>query len=189
MNKPKNVILIGRSGSGKGTQAELLQKKFGYFYSVRTGDWFRKLAKTDSDVGKKVKEILDSGGLPYDDLATTLWMHDLVFNLRKEHGILADGFPRRVNEAKNLDSFLEFLGRSHNTFYLYLEISFDEGMRRLLGRKRYDDNKKAIEGRMEFFEKRVTPVVEYYKKQGKLIVINGEQRPEKINQDILKVIS
>lgn len=187
--KPINVILVGRSGSGKGTQAELLQKKFGYFYSVQTGEWFRKLTKTDSDVGHRVKEILDKGGLPYDDLATTLWMYDLAFNLKEEQGLLADGFPRRVNEAKNLDGFLKFLGRLDNTFYIYIEVSNEESTHRLLDRGRYDDNDKSIEGRMAYFEERVLPVVDYYRENGKLIIINGEQAPEKIYQDILKAIS
>ena len=189
MEKPKNIILMGRSGSGKGTQAELLQKEFGYFYSVQTGEWFRKLTKADSDMGHRVKKVLDKGGLPYDDIATTLWMHDLAFNLKEDQGIIADGFPRRTNEAQNLDRFLEFLNRIAATYYVYLEVSKEEVLRRLLARGRYDDNEEAIEGRMSYFEERVMPVVEYYKEQNKLITINGEQSPEKIYEDILKAIS
>lgn len=217
--EPFNIILIGRSGSGKGTQAELLMEHFNNFYYLSTGDLFRDLAEHDTDAGKRVKKVLEMGGLPYDDLATTLWMHNLAYNLKEEQGLMADGFPRRLNEAKSLDSFLEFLGRKENTFYVLIGISKEEAFTRLSKRRicadcgrlipwleefkkiekcdkcggalktRSDDTSEAIKGRMDFYNERVTEVIDYYKGQGKLIEINGEQSIEKVFEDILKAIS
>ena len=189
MDKPLNIILIGRSGSGKGTQAELLNKKFPYFYSVATGDLFRDLAKKESDTAKRVGKILEEGGLPYDDIATTLWMHDLAYNLKEDQGLLGDGFPRRLNEAKDLDGFLNFLERLDRTFYFLLNISEEECKRRLLARGRYDDTESGIAGRMNFFKERVSEVIDYYESMNKLITINGEKSPEKVNEEIMQHLS
>lgn len=179
---------MGRSGSGKGTQAELLRKKFDFFYYISTGDLFRDVAKQDTDVGHRIREILDEGGLPYEDLPVALWMHELIYNLKEEHGILTDGWPRMVPEAKVLDKFLKFLERYDNTLPIYLEISKEVASQRLLARGRYDDNEKAVGGRMDYFDEQTIGVPNYYKEQGRLVTINGEQPPEKIHEDILKAI-
>ena len=103
MFNPYNFTLIGRSGCGKGTQAKLLIEHFGDFLYISTGDLFRNLSKVNTDTSIKIKKILKQGGLPFDDLATALWMHEIAYNLKQEQGLILDGAPRRVNEAKNLD--------------------------------------------------------------------------------------
>lgn len=188
MTKPFNVILVGRSGSGKGTQAEILMKKFSHFYYLVTGDLFRALSKEESDTGKRIKKILDEGGLPIDDLATTMWMHNLAYNLNEDQGLLADGFPRRLPEAKSLDAFLGFLERLDGSFFILIDISSDEAYRRLKARGRFDDNDEAIKGRMDYYEERVVEVVEYYKKTDRLITINGQQSIEDVHKDIMEVL-
>lgn len=189
MTKPFNVILIGRSGSGKGTQAELLTRKFSHFYYLATGDLFRDLAKRDTDTGNRVKKVLDEGGLPMDDLATTMWMHNLVYNLKEEQGLLADGFPRRLPEAKSLDAFLEFLERISTSHFILIDISGPEAFRRLTARGRADDTNEAITGRMSYYEERVIEVVEYYKEHDRLTVINGEQSVLDVHKDIVNALS
>ena len=216
--KPLNFVLIGRSGSGKGTQAELLKERFPNLVHIITGDLFRKLGSMDTDTSHTIKKILEAGGLPLDDIATTLWMHEIAFNVKKDQGILADGFPRRLAEAKNLDRFLKFLDRKNNTFYLLIDISRQEAFDRLTKRRicnkcgklipwvgkfrklkvcdrcggelitRLDDNIKAIKNRLDYFDKNVLPVVKYYEKQKKLIKINGEQSIEDVFKDILKIL-
>lgn len=188
MTKPSNVVLIGRSGSGKGTQAELLEKKFSYFYPLTTGDLFRDLAKRDTDTGKRIKKILNEGGLPMEDLATTMWMHNLAYNLKEGQGLLADGFPRRLPEAKSLDAFLEFLGRMNASHFILIDISSKEAFRRLMARGRADDTNEAITGRMNYYEEKVVEVAEYYKERGRLRVINGEQGIEDVHKDIMQAI-
>jgi adenylate kinase len=218
MKKPLNFVLIGRSGCGKGTQVELLTERFGNFCHISTGDLFRDLAKQGTDTALKVQKILKEGGLPFDDLATTLWMHEIAYKVKEDQGIMADGFPRRLNEAKSLDRFLEFLERNENTFYILIDISRQEAFDRLIKRRickqcgelipwvgdfkkltscpkcqgelmaRFDDTPEAINNRLDYYEERVSQVIDYYKEQGKLIVVNGEQPIEDVFKDILKAI-
>lgn len=218
-DKPLNFILIGRSGCGKGTQAELLMEKFKNLYYISTGKLFRNLASKDTDAGRRVKKILDEGGLPFDDLATTLWMYEIAFNIKEDQGILADGFPRRLNEAKDLDAFLEFLERKENVKIILIDISKEEAFNRLTKRRickncgelvpyiepyknwtkcencggeliiRYDDKPEAINNRLAYFEERVVSAIDYYKSQNRLLVVNGEQSIEDVFKEILKVLN
>lgn len=184
--KPLNFILIGRSGSGKGTQAELLAEKFKNSVRISTGELMRDLAKRDTEVGDRIKKILEEGGLPFDDIATTLWMHEIAFTVKKDQGIICDGFPRRINEAQNLDRFFDWLDRSQNTKVLEIDISSEEAFVRLKKRARdIDDNDKAIRGRLSYFEERVIPVLNFYKKSDRLIHINGEQSVEDVFKEII----
>lgn len=218
MSKPFNFVLIGRSGCGKGTQAELLVQKFNYLRAISTGDLLRNLGNLDTDTGRRVKRVLETGGLVFDDLATTLWMHEIAFGIKEDTGILADGFPRRLVEAKNLDRFLEFLERKENTAAILIDISEEEALNRLTKRRickgcgkaipfldpyknwekceecggelviRTDDSLEAIKHRLSFFEESVVPVVEYYKSQNRLITVNGAQPIEKVLEEMLTEI-
>jgi len=219
MEKPLNFVLIGRSGSGKGTQAKLLKERFGNLVSISTGDLFRDLSKQGTDTSQKIQKILAEGGLPFDDLATTLWMHEIAYKIKEDQGIIADGFPRRINEAKSLDNFLEFLERKENTFYLLIDISRQEASDRLTKRRmckicgelipwvgdfkrlqtcskcggelisRFDDKPEAIKNRLDYYDERVSQVVDYYKEQGVLLEINGDQSIEDVFKDVLKSIN
>lgn len=219
MDKPLNFILMGRSGCGKGTQAKLLMEKFSNLHYISTGDLFRKLAKEKTDTGKRIKKIIEEGGLPFDDLATTLWMHEISFSVKETEGILADGLPRRLNEAQNFDRFMEFLDRKENTFIILVDISRDEAFNRLTKRRicqkcgklipwvgefknikvcddckgeliiRVDDNAEAINSRLDYYEERVVPAIEYFEKQGRLIKINGEQSIEDVFKETMDIIN
>ncbi len=188
MIKPLNFIFIGRSGCGKGTQVELLKKEFANLISISTGDLMRDLAKADSQVGKKIKAVLAVGGLPFDDIATTLWMYEIAYTLKKDQGLICDGFPRRLNEAQNLNNFFEWLERKSHTLVLLLDISRKEATRRLKLRARKDDHDLEIKNRLDYFEERVVPAIDYYKKQGMLYTINAELSIEQVFKQILKAI-
>ena len=216
--KPLNFVLIGRSGCGKGTQAKLLADYFKNMRIISTGGLFRKLAKKNTAVGKKIKKILVSGGLPSDDIAVTLWMYEMCERLQDGEGLIADGFPRHLKEAVSLVRFLDFLGRIENTRCVLLDISKKEAFDRLSKRRickncgklipwigkfrelehcdscggellaRPDDEPKAIMSRLSYYQRRVVPVVHYFEKKKMLIKVNGDQPINKVFQDILNAI-
>ena len=187
-DKPINLIFFGRSGSGKGTQAELLAKHFKSTLHISTGDLFRDLAKQDTDAGIRIKKVLDEGGLPFDQMATTLWMHEISYKLKKDQSLLCDGLPRRLSEAENLYDFLSWLERIDNTKALLIEISREEAMTRLLKRARYDDDKDAINKRLDWYEERVVPAIKFFEDKGFIVKINGEQTVENVFKEILSKI-
>jgi len=214
---PLIISLTGRSGSGKGTQVKLLQEYFGNMRCISTGDLFRDLASQNTLVGKKIKQTIEKGELPFDDIAIALLLYEIAYKVKDGQGIIFDGVTRHLEEAKALDSFLSWLGQKDNVFHLLIDISREEGFHRLTKRRickkcgrlipwigefkklkvcdkcggellyRSDDSEKAINSRLDFFDKQVAKVIDYYKKQGKLIRINGEQSIENVFQDILKV--
>ncbi|MCP6719012.1 MAG: nucleoside monophosphate kinase [Patescibacteria group bacterium] len=216
--KPSNFVLIGRSGSGKGSQAELLKKHFGNLVHINSGSLFRDLAEIDSDMGKRIRKVMEEGGLPFDDIAITLWMYEIAYKIKEDQGILADGFPRRLNESEALDRFLGFLDRKENTFIILIDVSRQEAFDRLTKRRickecgqlipwvgefknlkvcdkcsgelitRVDDKPEAINSRLDYYENRVVKSIKYYQDQGRLIKINGEQSIEDVFKDILKAI-
>lgn len=188
MKTTKNFVLIGKSGSGKGTQADLLMKYFGNLHHISTGDLFRKLSKTKTATANVITETLKSGGLPFDDLATTLWMYDISHKVKDDEGFIMDGAPRRPEEAQNLDRFLDFLKRSDSTYHILLDVSRDEASRRLTARGRADDTPKAINSRLDYFDNIVSKVILHYQTSNRLIKINGEQASEKVFEDILKAV-
>ena len=213
-----NLFLIGRSGSGKGTQAELLTRHFNNFFYISSGALFRELAQTSSDTGKRIAKVVNEGGLPFDTLATALWMRKIAFEVQESQGVLTDGAPRRLNEAKDMDGFMDFLGRKKRTFYILIDISRHEALERLTKRRvckkckqvvpwvgefkklkkcdkcggelvaRPDDKPSAIKNRLDYFDTRVTETIRYLKRTGRLIKINGEQSIENVSRDILKAL-
>ncbi len=197
-SKNLNFIIIGPPGSGKGTQAKLLLKKFKGLYYVYPGEIFRTLFKANTDAGNRIKKIGESGGLQPEDLATTLWMYKISFNVRDGQGFLLDGSPRKIKEAESLYNFLKFLDRIKNTILFVLHISEKESYKRLIRRvdaatgkaiKRVDDDKKKINLRWNLYKKETIPAIDYMKKKKcKVVKINGEQSIEKVFKDILKVI-
>ena len=205
-----NIFLLGPSGSGKGTQARLLQKDNNLFH-INTGGDLREMASKKGHLGQKVKKIIESGYLAPSWLVFYSWFRK-VAELPKGRGIIFEGAPRTLDEAENMDKVFSFLERDKRVF-IYLKVDLKEAQKRILNRRlcsqcqteysliltpnltkcskcggnlvrRTDDTKEAVVRRFAFFKKNVVPVINYYKKQNRLMAINGDQSIEKVYQDI-----
>ena len=191
MAKPLNIIFIGLSGSGKGTQIELICRDLEgtqKVHVIATGELIRNIAKQDTHVGKQVKTALSRGELMPSAIAVSAWAYPVAWSVREEEGIIFDGSPRKAWEAEIMDDLLVFLERQDTTKVIYLHVDPKEVTRRLLKRGRDDDFDAAIMARIDYFHTNVIPVLEYYRSRNRLIEINGEQAVEKVHEDIVQAL-
>ncbi len=193
----KTFIFIGKSGSGKGTQAELLKSYLEKNDSrsvlyLETGAELRKLVKGGGYTGELTKKIIDVGGLMPEFLPVYLWSKLFLDNLKGNEHIITDGMPRKLQEALILDGAFNFYERKKTTV-VYLDVSIDSVVARLQKRGketgRTDDlNIETIKNRLTYFEKDVWPVVDYYRQNPayNFLHIDGEPSVEDIHKDIMK---
>jgi adenylate kinase len=192
--KPITCIFFGKSGSGKGTQADLLIKylkehdpKNKIIY-IETGAGLREMVKGDSYTSKLTYDVVSKGGLMPPSIPIYIWSDMLMKGVQtgKEH-LIFDGVARRVDEAPVLDQALQFYGRG-KVEVVFLEVPHDEVTKRLLKRGRHDDHHEKIAERLKWFESDVMPSVNYFKKSPnvKYLHINGHQTIEEVHRDILK---
>ncbi len=193
INKGKQTfIFAGRSGSGKGTQVELLQAYIQKLYPddvvfhYYSGDGFRKLINGDSYTSKLARDIMEKGELHPNFLAVWLWGTDFVQNLKGGEHIFLDGCPRARVEAEAMDSAMKFYDRDKPTVIL-IDVSRETSKQRLIDRKREYDTLESIERRLNWYDREVLPVIAYYKDNPDytLLEINGEQPIDKVHADII----
>jgi len=208
MNQP-TIIIMGSAGSGKGTQGQLLEEQLGYEV-VEAGAIFRKTAQMDTELGRKVKHINDSGGHADDDLITEL-MREHMKDISADQSLLIDGYPRTMGQAERLEGLLKDSGHNpDNIVAVWINVPREETERRLLNRSqctvcktvfmtrdvercphcngevkpRDYDKPEAIKKRLDFFDEKTKPVIEHYREQGKLIDVNGEQEVAHVFEEI-----
>src|ERR1041384_2925423 len=183
-----NLVLFGPPGAGKGTQSEKLIAKYSFVH-ISTGDLFRWHTKNDTSLGKKVKEIMNSGSLVPDAITIAMLKEELDKN-PKAKGFLFDGFPRTVAQAEALDAFM----KSNNSaihHVIALDVSEDEVRKRIAKRRtiesRVDDEEEKLNKRItEYFTKTVH-VLPYYKNQGRLVNVKGVGEIDAIFDSICQV--
>jgi len=211
-----NVVLLGIPGSGKGTQASFMREKL-KLEAVFTGDLLREAVKKKTILGKKAKEYMERGDLVPDKILLDL-VEEKIEEKKDFSGFVLDGFPRTLKQAEELDLLLERIGRvldyaiklnlseerarrrlegrlvctSCGAFY-NLETNppnndlLCDCCRRKLS-KRTDDNADTIATRIQVYQKKTKPVEDYYQKQGKLKVVDGDDRAEVVFQRILAAL-
>lgn len=185
MNKPRTIVFLGKSGSGKDTQMELLAEKLQPHLLITTGDKFREVAELNTVAGRKINKLLEEGRLAPRWFAEYLWQGQLIYDLNDNEHLIFGGTPRRLEEAKRIDEVIEWLERSLPEAIL-LDIPDEESVRRIVKRGRdEDDNEENVRKRLEWFKETVEPVVEYYEKQGRLHRIDGVGAVEDIHQRII----
>jgi len=188
-------IFIGRSASGKGTQVNkmidfLKQKGESDFFHLEAGNSFRDFISGGGYSEKIAREISEKGELQPEFLSVWAWGNEMVTKFKGNKFIFIDGTPRRVIEAKILESALDFYGLD-NINVIYIKTSRQCSIDRMKERKRDDDVKEeSIQERMNWFEKEVSEVIDYYRshKNHNFIEIDGEQSIEKVHKDIINVL-
>lgn len=192
MKPLQSFIFIGRSGSGKGTQAQLLvdhiqkqdpQRKVLY---VQTGAEFRNFMKQGANyTQERSKKIFETGGLVPEFLAVYLWSQRIVNDFTAEEHLVMDGMPRKYHEAVVLDSLFDFYGlQKPKVIYLNVGDAWARG--RLMERHRLDDTRQEIDKRLSWFTTEVLPTIEYYRNNKAYTVyeIDGERSIAEIHADI-----
>ena len=190
MNIPQTFIFIGRSGSGKGTQATLLKDYLekntdAPVTYIQTGQRFRDFTAGSTHTAMLARGVIETGALMPEFLGVWNWSSIFVDSIKGDEHLILDGMPRRLREAHMVDSAMEFYSRKM-PMVIYLDISHTIAKERLLGRGREDDNHDDIDRRLAWFETDVVPVLEWYERDRNynFVRINGEQSVEQIAADI-----
>lgn len=184
--RERTIIFIGPQGSGKGTQAELLEKKLGgETVRFEAGKSLRGLAQEDSYTGNLVRASIERGELLPVFLSTRAFSESLVRNMKEGVHLILDGFPRTADQLPIFDSALHFYKREKPTT-LYFNISDEEAMKRLTLRSRADDSAEGIRRRLAWTRKAEGEVLSWFKSDPYygFVEINGEQSIEDMHADI-----
>jgi len=170
-----NVILFGKPGAGKGTQADFLKKKFNLIH-ISTGDLFRKNIKNKTKLGLLAKSFMDNGDLVPDDVTVEM-LKDEVNKNSDVRGFIFDGFPRTISQAQTLDKFLKSMNMTINAT-ISLEADDDVLEKRLIKRgmlsgRSDDQDISKIRNRFQEYNLKTSPLKKYYDDYGKLYTISG----------------
>lgn len=179
------IFFIGPQGCGKGTQAKILAEKLKFFH-WEMGGILRQVGKEDSELGKRVKNLIDQGILLNDEQLYEV-LDSRLAQIPKDRGIIFDGVPRRIRQAEYLFNYLKSQGRT-NFLTLYISLPEEESIKRLLLRaekeKRADDTLEKIKFRLEQYYKDTLPVIDFLKEKTVFFEINGEPSIEKVAKNI-----
>jgi adenylate kinase len=211
------IILLGAPGAGKGTQAVMLAEKK-KLVQVASGDLFRKALQQETELGKKAKVYMEKGQLVPDEITIQMVLERLNAPDCK-NGAILDGFPRNIKQAKALDKAMDKLSRGiDKVVYIkvsegellkrlggrwicrkcqapYHEVDSPPKVKGKCDRcgcelyQRADDNAETVKKRLKVYFEETSPLVDYYKKAGKLVEVNGEGGTEEINRRIVSALA
>ena len=169
--KNLRLVILGRQGSGKGTQCLRLSELYRTIH-ISTGDMLRAAVETQTELGKKAKFIMDAGDLVTDEIINGIVAERIEMNDVLESGFILDGYPRTSAQAEALEGELLSSGLSLD-LAINLEVPVDEVTQRMLDRSRADDTEEAIQRRLEIYENETAPLLEWFEERNNLIVVDG----------------
>lgn len=212
------IIFFGPPGSGKGTQAEILSEKF-KLPIISVGALLRREIESKTDLGKKIKPIVEQGHLIDDDIANEI----IARRVRAgeiDRGAIFDGYPRKISQQDFFISLLdELIEENDNMYAILVDVSDEVALKHLGGRRscscgatyhivnnppkqegvcddcgqklfiRNDDKEEVIAKRLQIYHEIVKPMLDYWEKNGKLFRVNGEQSIEEVQSDIINLLN
>jgi len=180
------IVFLGLPGAGKGTQAKLYSEKKGIAH-ISTGEMLRSAVQSGTELGQKVKETIESGQLVGNQMMVAL-IQDRVNSKDCKNGYILDGFPRTIPQAKALDTMLGGVSAA-----VYFEIPEEEVLNRMSERAdkegRADDSVETRHERIKVYKNQTEPLVNYYKKLSKLIVVDAKPSVEEVAENLEKEVS
>lgn len=190
-NKSKVIILVGRSGSGKGTQGKFiknfLEKHFpeNEMHYLSTGEEMRRIMKQSSYTARLSRDAMDTGKLQPMFFSVFVWAKYLMEHIHGNDNIVFDGVPRRKEEAKILHSAVKFYNWG-KPIVINIDVSEEECVRRMMERKRDDDNIENFKKKMDWYKMEVEPMLEWYSETNlyHYVRIHGEDSVENISKHI-----
>ena len=185
-----NIVIFGKPGSGKGTQANFLKEKYS-LYHISTGDLFRKNISNKTKLGIEAKSFLDNGDL-VPDFVTIKMLENEVLSNKQVKGYIFDGFPRTLAQAESLDTFLNSINLKINAT-IALDVEENELIKRLLDRgkttNRSDDQDlEKIKNRFNEYNIKTSILINFYNKQGKFYSVDGKGSVDDITSRLFDLI-
>ena len=175
----KHLLFLGAPGAGKGTQAQLLSKTNSFLH-LSTGELLRKEIENKTNLGIRVKDIINKGKLVSDEIVLEI----VEKNLDKDNkGWILDGYPRNLAQANSLNEVLIKVNQPLEVVF-YLDIPEEVLIQRLLLRGRKDDSEKAIKTRFKIYKKDTEPLIKYFKDLSLLEYIDADRDLKTISADI-----
>ena len=212
----KNLVFLGPPGAGKGTYAKALKERLGIPH-ISTGDMFRETARSGTELGKRIKEIMERGDLVPDELVNEM-VRERLSRDDCRNGFILDGYPRTVAQAEALDGILEDMG-TQLTYAIFFDVPEEVVVKRLTNRRicpkcgriynlltmppkedelcdvckvkliqREDDREDVVRRRYKVYMESTLPVIEYYKKREKLEEIDGTIGVERVVEEIMDLL-
>lgn len=210
------IVLLGAPGSGKGTQSKLLHERYG-IPQIATGDLLREALASGSDLGRRAKDAMDAGRLVSDDIVLAI-IRERLARADARRGFVLDGFPRNLAQAEALDGLLGDIGRPLDATLLLeidpdalvqrltgrltcptcgrvynrytkppkIEGQCDSDGSELVHRS--DDNESTIENRLRVFESHTRPVIDYYRRQEKLLTVDADGEIDEVTKRVNQAV-
>jgi adenylate kinase len=210
------IVMLGAPGSGKGTQAQRLQKDHGLL-QVSTGDLLRKAVADKTPLGLKAKAVMDKGELVSDEIVLGL-IKERIARPDASAGFALDGYPRNSSQAHDLEKVLAGLGQKLEAAVL-MDVDFDLLMKRLTGRRtcsatgavlniyfsppealeacrkaggelvqRADDNEATIRNRLQVYERQTAPLIDHYRTQGLLKTVDANDEVDAVYRRLTQTL-